>query len=79
LTLLLNEEGRWLAAGALLGLGCATVAGYALRSRFYEAHSTALPVLLGTALLLIVPALLAIALPARRAALQDPAQSLRRE
>ncbi len=79
LTLLLNEEGRWLAAGALLGLGCATVAGYALRSRFYEAQSTAFPVLFGSALLLVLPALLAIALPARRAALQDPAQSLRRE
>ena len=77
--LLLREEGRWLAAGALLGLGCAVVTGYALRSRFYGAHSTLLPVLLSSALLLLGPALLAIAVPARRAALQDPAQTLRRE
>jgi predicted permease len=77
--LLLHEEGRWLLAGALLGLGCAMLSGYALRSRFYGAHVTALPVLLGSVVLLLLPALLAIALPARRAALQDPAETLRRE
>jgi predicted permease len=77
--LLLREEGRWLAAGALLGLGCAVATGYALRSRFYGAHSTLLPVLLSSALLLVGPALTAIAVPARRAAFQDPAQALRRE
>jgi predicted permease len=77
--LLLREEGRWLAAGALLGLGCAVATGYALRSRFYGAHSTLLPVLLCSALLLVGPALIAIAVPARRAALQEPAQTLRRE
>ncbi len=77
--LLLHEEGRWLMAGTLLGLMCAVATGYALRSRFYGAHSTSLVVLLGSALLLFVPALLAIALPASRAALQDPAQTLRRE
>ena len=53
--------------------------GYIFRSRFYGAHSTSLSVLLGSALLLIGPALLAIALPARRAAFQDPAETLRRE
>jgi hypothetical protein len=77
--LLLREEGRWLAAGALLGLGCAIVTGYALRSRLYGTHSTSLPVLLGSVLLLVGPALIAIAVPASRAALQDPAQTLRRE
>jgi hypothetical protein len=77
--LLLQEEGRWLVAGTLLGLACSAATGYVLRSRFYGAHSTALLVLLGAALLLIAPALLAIALPARRAALQDPAETLRRE
>lgn len=78
-TLLLREEGRWLAIGALLGLGCSIATGYALRSRFYGAHSTSLPVLLGSALLLVGPALLAIAVPACKAALQDPARTLRRE
>ena len=77
--LLLREEGRWLAAGALLGLGCAIVTGYALRSRLYGTHSTSMPVLLGSVLLLVGPALIAIAVPASRAALQDPAQTLRRE
>ena len=77
--LLLHEEGRWLMAGTLLGLTCAVATGYGLRSRFYGAHSTSLLVLLGSALLLLVPALLAIVLPASRAALQDPAQTLRRE
>ncbi len=77
--LLIREEGLWLMAGTLLGLACAAGAGYVLRSRFYEAHSTSPLVLAGSALLLLAPALLAIALPARRAALQDPAQTLRRE
>jgi putative ABC transport system permease protein len=77
--LLLYEEGRWLMAGTILGLACAVATGYAFRSRFYGAHSTSLSVLLGAALLLLIPALLAIALPARRAAFQDPAETLRRE
>jgi predicted permease len=77
--LLLQEEGRWLVAGALLGLVSAAAAGYALRARFYGAHSTSLPVLFGSAMLLLGPALVAVALPARRAAFQDPAQTLRRE
>lgn len=77
--LLLREEGLWLMAGTLMGLACASGAGYVLRSRFYGAQSTSGLVLLGSALLLLAPALLAIALPARRAALKDPAQTLRRE
>jgi len=77
--LLLYEEGRWLIAGTILGLACAVATGYAFQSRFYGAHSTSAVVLLGSALLLLAPALLAIALPARRAALQDPAETLRRE
>ena len=77
--LLLGEEGRWLVAGVMLGLFCAAVTGYALRARFYGVHSTSVVVLFGSALLLLAPALLAIAVPARRAAFQDPAQTLRRE
>ena len=77
--LLLGEEGRWLVAGVMLGLFCAAMTGYALRARFYGVHSTSVLVLFGSALLLLAPALLAIALPARRAAFQDPAQTLRRE
>ena len=77
--LLLREEGLWLLAGTLLGLAAAAGAGYVLRSRFYGAQSTSGMVLLGSAVLLFAPALLAIALPARRAALKDPAQTLRWE
>src|SRR3984957_10172115 len=77
--LLLYEEGRWLVAGVILGLFCAAVTGYALRARFYGVHSTSVVVLFGSALLLLAPALLAIAVPARRAAFQDPAQTLRRD
>lgn len=77
--LLLYEEGRWLAAGTMLGLACAVATGYVFRSRFYGAHTTTASVLFVSALLLLGPALLAIALPARRAAFQDPAETLRRE
>jgi predicted permease len=77
--LLLYEEGRWLMAGTILGLACAVAMGYILRSRFYGAHSTSLSVLLGSALLLIGPALLAITLPARPAAFKDPPEPPRRE
>ena len=77
--LLLYEEGRWLMAGMILGLACAVATGYAFQSRFYGAHSTSAVVLLGSVFLLLAPALLAIALPARRAAFQDPAETLRRE
>ena len=77
--LLLFEHGRWLLAGTILGLGCAAAAGYAFRSRFYGVHSTSLPVLFSSASVLVLPACLAIALPARHASLQDPADTLRRE
>ncbi len=77
--LLLHEEGRWIAAGALLGSASAIATGYALRSTFYGTHTTSVPVLLGSAFLLFAPAFLAIVLPARRAAHQDLVQTLRRE
>lgn len=65
--------------GTALGLACAVATGYVFCSHFCGAQSTALSVLLGSALLLVGPALAAIALPARRAALQYPAETLRRE
>jgi predicted permease len=77
--LLLHEEGRWLVTGTTLGLACAAATGYGLRAQFYGVHSTSLPVLLASASLLLGPAFLAIVLPARRAAHQDLAQTLRRE
>jgi ABC-type antimicrobial peptide transport system permease subunit len=77
--LLLFEEGRWLVTGTVLGLACAVVTGYVFQSRFYGERSTVAPVLVGSALVLLGSALIAIALPARRAAFQDPAETLRRE
>ena len=77
--LLVYEHGRWLLAGTLLGLACALGTGHVFRSRFYGLDSTSVSVLVGSALLLAVPALLAIVLPARLASLQDPADTLRRE
>lgn len=77
--LLLYEHGRWLLAGTLLGLACAVATGHVFRSRFYGVDATSGSVLVGSALLLVVPALLAIVLPARVASLQDPADTLRRE
>ncbi|HWZ79129.1 MAG TPA: ADOP family duplicated permease [Candidatus Sulfotelmatobacter sp.] len=77
--LFVYEHGRWLLAGTLLGLACAIATGYAFRSRFYGVHSTSTSVLVGSALLLLLPALLAIAIPARLASLLDPADTLRRE
>jgi hypothetical protein len=73
------EHGQWLLAGTLLGLACVVATGYVFRSRFYGVHSTSIFVLVGSTLLLVIPALLAIALPARHASLQDPANTLRRE
>jgi predicted permease len=77
--LLLHEEGRWLVVGTALGLVCAVATGSLFHSRFYGADSTSTAVLLGSAAALLGPALLAIALPARRAAHQDPAETLRRD
>jgi predicted permease len=79
LKLLVYEHGLWLLSGTVLGLICAIAAGYALRSQFYGVRSTSLFVLIASALMLALPALLATAIPARRASLQDPAEILRRE
>ncbi len=77
--LLLAQESRWILLGAAAGLFAAGLTGYALRAQFYQARAASLPVLGASLALLIVPALIAIALPARRAALLDPVQTLRRE
>ena len=79
LKLLLYEHGGWLIAGTMLGLAGAVATGYALRSQFYGVRSTSPSVLIGSTLMLMLPALLATAIPARRASQQDPAETLRRE
>jgi hypothetical protein len=77
--LLLHEAGRWLVAGMLLGLACSVISGYIVQTQSYGAHFTPPSVLLGSALLMLLPALLAIALRARRSAIQDPSETLGRE
>jgi ABC-type antimicrobial peptide transport system permease subunit len=77
--LLLGQEARWIFAGAATGLFGAILTGYALRAQFYHARAASIPVLAGSLALLIIPSLIAIALPARRAAQLDPVQTLRSE
>jgi predicted permease len=75
--LLLGQESRWVLLGAAAGLFAAVLTGYALRAQFYHARAASLPVLAASLMLLILPSLAAIALPARRAAHLDPVQTLR--
>jgi ABC-type antimicrobial peptide transport system permease subunit len=77
--LLLSQESRWVFLGALFGLFASILTGYGLRAQFYHARAASLPVLAASLALLILPAFVAIALPARRAARLDPVQTLRSE
>ena len=77
--LLLRQESLWILSGATLGLGGAAAVGFLLRSQFYGTRAASAPVLTASALLLVLPALLAVSIPARRASRLDPAQTLRRE
>jgi predicted permease len=77
--LLLGQESLWVFIGAAAGLFGAVLAGYALRAQFYEAKAASVPVLAAALVLLILPSLIAIALPARRAAHLDPVETLRSE
>lgn len=77
--LLLTQEFRWVAAGAGVGLIAATLSGYVLRSQFYQVQATFAPVLVSSLVLLVMPSIVAIVLPARRAAHLDPVVTLRHE
>ena len=78
-TLLLRQESRWIAGGIFSGLLTAAAVGFVLRAQFFHAGATSVPVLITSSLLLAVPALLAVAVPGRRASLLEPAITLRRE
>lgn len=77
--LLLRQESRWIGLGALFGLLASSAVGVLLESRLYHARAASLPVLAAALTLLVGPALLAIALPARQAAMLDPVDALRSE
>ncbi len=79
LVLLIRQETRWIGAGLGLGLLGAIVTGYVLRAEFYHAGVASTPVLGAALVLLAGSALMAVAIPGRRASLLDPSVTLRRE
>ena len=72
LRLVLGQGARIAIIGASVGVGCALVAGRALRSLLYSTSATDPYILLGSAVLLLAVAVLACYLPARRATAVDP-------
>lgn len=78
-TLLLRQESQWIAGGILTGMLAAAAVGFVLRSQFFHTGATSVPVVITSSLLLAVPALLAVAVPGRRASLLEPSVTLRRE
>lgn len=77
--LFVRQESRWIFAGASVGMIGALVSEALLQSQFYKAGLASLPVLSVSLLLLILPAFLAVVVNGRRASLNDPAVTLRRE
>ena len=65
------------AAGVLLGLGAAQLAGRVLQAVLFQTHTMDLAAATGTAALLLVAAALACLAPARRAARVTPVEGLR--
>ena len=78
MTRLILSEGSVL---ALIGLGFGAIGAYfigkTMQSTLYGVEGYDLPVMISVAIVLIVTALLACYLPARRAAAIDPMQALR--
>jgi len=76
---ILGDGARLVGAGVGAGLIGAIASGYLLRNRLFDVGPIDLPSLAGVALVLIVTALVACWLPARRAARLDPIVALRHE
>jgi hypothetical protein len=77
--LLVQQEARWILGGTASGLVGATIAGFLLRAEFFHTGAASVPVLATSLVLLLLPALAAVAIPGHRASLLDPAVTLRRE
>ena len=77
--LVVRETLRLSAAGVVLGLGGAFLVGRLMQSTLYGIGPLDPAVLLGVTALLLLAALLAAALPARRAASIEPTEALRSE
>ena len=70
---------RLLAAGTILGLIGAWLAGRAMRSVLFDVPALSVATLLGTALVMTAVSLVACLIPARRATKVDPMIALRTE
>jgi ABC-type antimicrobial peptide transport system permease subunit len=70
---------RLLAAGTIVGLIGAWLAGRAMRSVLFDVPALPVVILLSTAFVMTAVSLVACLLPARRATLVDPIQALRTE
>ena len=75
---LVMSEGLWLAlVGLGVGLGASVAMGRAIRTMLVDVSTVDPPTVAGTALLLLVVALVSSALPARRALRVNPLEALR--
>jgi putative ABC transport system permease protein len=79
LRLVVGDAARLVAGGIAIGLGLALASGRALQGLLYGVQSSDPGTLAAMALLLAASALLASALPARRATCVDPVSALRYE
>jgi macrolide transport system ATP-binding/permease protein len=77
--LVMNEAGRLIAFGVVLGLAGAVPSALLMRNLLFGVHAWDPPTLVGVAVVLALAALFASFFPARRAASVSPAESLRAE
>lgn len=79
LRMVISQAGRLAIAGVAIGLGVATLATRALRSQLFEIAPTDVPTYVAVGAGLLLVALLASWIPARRAARIDPLTALRHD
>jgi len=77
--LILTEASRLIVLGLLIGVAGSVAAGTFLRSLLFAVHSWEISVLAGVSAVLILAALIAVLIPARRASRVDPLVALRYE